>query len=245
MAGADEEGKKKALTYYKILAAVWFVLGAGLLILAIIATLNRDPDLFGPPYFIGGYIAGILGLIVALQCGFIAYKGPNATSNEDKKNLGSLIQFQYMTSFFLIFGCIVGLIMAGIGGIANSDELSSLNNTLAIVIMVGCIIGLVCSIGSICVVSTYGKYFGLIMKRSGRKGRMVMVNIHATGVNDSTVHPTGNSSRVNELQRENELIQQQIELQKQLNQQQQYGGGFTGGPPPPPAYTSDPVYPPR
>lgn len=155
-----------------------------------------------------------------------------------------------MLSMFMLMGCFIGTFLAGIGGFTFSSELSTLNKNLAIVILLGSILGLILTIGSLCLFCTYSKFFGVIMRR-GYRGRTVIINTHNPGSAStdpnifltSNAQSAANNAQISQLERQNQLLQQQLELQKQLNQQQQFGGGFSQ-PPPPPAYDSSSVYPP-
>ncbi|XP_045157705.1 uncharacterized protein LOC123523966 isoform X2 [Mercenaria mercenaria] len=222
---AEEEGREKALRLYKILACLLGLLGVGLLICGILAVTNTDSDSFGMPYFLGGFIVGIL------------------------------IQGQYILSMFTIMGCFIGCVSAGVGGLSSSgfddddEDEDGPKKTLAVIILVGCIGAIFLTIFSMCIVCTYSSYFGVVIQR-GRRGRMVFINnTGQTAGMPTTIHtttfqttPQTNSNQVSQLEAQNRLLQQQLELQRQLFQQQQqqqqqtqYSGGFYP-PPPPPSY---------
>lgn len=55
-----EEGRQKALGYYRILAGVMGLAATGLLICGIVAVTKYPEGGFGPPYYIGGFIGGVL-----------------------------------------------------------------------------------------------------------------------------------------------------------------------------------------
>ena len=170
--------------------------------------------------------------------------------------------------------CFIGCIFAGIGGISpgmssrydyddddNEKETEEKRKNLAIVILVGCILGLVLTIFSMKSVCTYGSYFGVIMRRN-RRGKMMLINSgRVPGEASTTNHgistiqmatsmpaPKLKSNRVENLERENQLLQQQLDLQKQLfdqqqqQQQQMQLQNQSAGVYPPPSY--DAVYPP-
>jgi len=56
----SEEGRKKAISQYRILAAVMGIAATALLICGILAVTQYPDGGFGPPYYIGGFIGGIL-----------------------------------------------------------------------------------------------------------------------------------------------------------------------------------------
>jgi hypothetical protein len=59
----SDEGKEKALRNYRILAVVLGILGATLLILGIVSVVKEnenDEDTFGPPFYVGGFVVGIM-----------------------------------------------------------------------------------------------------------------------------------------------------------------------------------------
>ncbi|KAL4222394.1 hypothetical protein ACF0H5_018433 [Mactra antiquata] len=265
MADGNEEGRAKALKYYKLMAVAQALLGIGMLVCGVVAAINQDEDVFGPPYFVGGFVVGIMALIAALLCSCIIAKAPGASSSVNKQELGCAMTGHYILSMFMIMGCFMGVVLAGIGGFGFSDhnDRSSLNKSLAVVILVGCIVGLFLTIGSLCIVCTYGRYFGIVIT-SGHRGRTVIINTNTTGnqivgMQPVTTHGavfqtdygmgmgTNQSQQISELEQQNRLLQQQLELQRQLNQAQQqqqpYGGGFQQ-PPPPPMYPGNAAYPP-
>ncbi|XP_045157701.1 uncharacterized protein LOC123523966 isoform X1 [Mercenaria mercenaria] len=252
---AEEEGREKALRLYKILACLLGLLGVGLLICGILAVTNTDSDSFGMPYFLGGFIVGILTLISAALCTCIFLKAPGADSDVKKRELACAIQGQYILSMFTIMGCFIGCVSAGVGGLSSSgfddddEDEDGPKKTLAVIILVGCIGAIFLTIFSMCIVCTYSSYFGVVIQR-GRRGRMVFINnTGQTAGMPTTIHtttfqttPQTNSNQVSQLEAQNRLLQQQLELQRQLFQQQQqqqqqtqYSGGFYP-PPPPPSY---------
>ncbi|XP_053395961.1 uncharacterized protein LOC123523965 [Mercenaria mercenaria] len=258
---AEEEGRAKAVKAYKILAGLFGLLGVGLLACGIAAVLNPGSQDFGLPYFIGGFIVGIMTLIAAAICTYVILKAPDADNELKKREVGCAIQGQYILAMFTIMGCFIGCVGAGLGGLSSSssyydddEEEDSPKKTLAIIILVGCIGAIFLTIFSMCVVCTYSSYFGVVIQR-GRRGRMVFINTGGSSTMSSTVHaatlqPTPHTSnQVDELEKQNRLLQQQLDLQKQIQQQQQqnqYSGGFYP-PPPPPSYGADgsaPEYPP-
>lgn len=59
-----DEGKEKAIRYYRIQAVVLGILGAVLLALGVVAVVKQSnyegDDTFGVPYFVGGFLVGIM-----------------------------------------------------------------------------------------------------------------------------------------------------------------------------------------
>ncbi|KAL4222395.1 hypothetical protein ACF0H5_018434 [Mactra antiquata] len=234
----NEEGRAKALKCYKLMAVVQALLGIGMLVCGVVAAKNPDEDSFGPPYFLGGFVIGIMALFAALVCTCIIVKARGAYNGVNKQELGCAMSGLFIFSMFMIMGCILGLAFAAVGGFGFSDhdDRSSLNKLLILVILVGCIVGLFLTIGSLCIVCIYGRYFGVVI-RSGRRQRTIIINTNMAG-QPGTTHTAAlaQSEQNSQLEEQNRLLQQQLELQIQLNQAQQqqksYGGGFQQPPPP-------------
>lgn len=264
----EEEGRAKALRYYRILAVVLGLIGVTQLSLGIVGVTKENSyggSTFGPPFYVGGFIVGILGLLSAGLCACVLFKA-DADSDVKKRELACTMHGQYAVSMFMIMGCFAGSVLAGIGGISDFGEPSEgeyyeTKKTLAVVILVLCIVALGVAIASLCVVCTYGAYFGVIIQNR-RGGRVVIwnntgtsgtVTMHTTaygmgGINSAPFNTTTygmntqNDEQIRNLQEQNRLLQQQLELQRQLNQQQQYSGGYY--PPPPASYGNQSAPPP-
>ena len=54
----SDEARAKAISLYRILAAIQILLGMGLLICGGFGTKYTGEDDFGPPYFLGGFLVG-------------------------------------------------------------------------------------------------------------------------------------------------------------------------------------------
>ncbi|XP_060556700.1 ALK tyrosine kinase receptor-like [Ruditapes philippinarum] len=179
------------------------------------------------------------------------------------------MQGQYILSMFTIMGCFIGCVSAGVGGFSSTsssfrdedEEDDGPKKTLALIILLGCIGAIFLTIFSMCIVCTYGSYFGVHIQR-GRRGRMVFINTNGqstmpTVFQTNTVQ-TGmhvNDAQISQLEAQNRLLQQQLDLQRQMfeqqqQQQQQQQTQYSTGvyPPPPPSYpgfsTTGPTAPP-
>ena len=159
-----------------------------------------------------------------------------------------------------LMGCFIGVVMAGVGGFGFRTSIfeeevphQGTIKGLAVAIIVGCILELAVSICGCCIICTYGSYFGVQMNRNRRA--VIMINqpngagtatiITNTGggfgLNDPYMFTTGVSfnnpgttnANVQALQEENRLLQEQLRLQRELNQQRNQPFGFQGQPPPP------------
>lgn len=154
-------------------------------------------------------------------------------------------------SMFLIMGCFMGVVMAGIGGFnaGFDDEINSNSQTLAGVIIGLCILVLAINVCGMCILCTYGTYFGVIIQRRYNRGVFVAQNMNGTTVvTMAGTNNTGafqNNPQVETLQAQNRLLQQQIELQQQMiNQQQQQQQAQYGFQQPPAYGMPSPAYPP-
>ena len=157
---------------------------------------------------------------------------------------------QYILGMIFFPLCVMGCVFAGTGGLSVSYTLRDENpdeeqvKAISASIIVGCLGCLAVNIFGMCLICTYGRYFGVHINQ--RRGRSVIVfnqantgtvfNQANTGTN---VFTTQNSTQVSSLQEQNRLLQMQIQLQQQQLQQQQQQF-----PPPPPSYGMDPAYPP-
>lgn len=251
--GADDEGRKKAVSLYRILAVIQVLLGIGLLTCGGLGTQYEEGD-FGPPFFLGGFIVGTLMVISALLCMCVGYKGSEAGNEIQRREVACGVMGQYILSLFTFMGCFIGLVFAGIGSCdAFDDECSPERDTIRYAIIGLVVVAILANIFSMYIVCTYGSYFGVVMTR-GRRGRMVMtINTTANTPVYRTQPVTGtytsdvgrNDARLQQLERENELLRRQLELQRQHNQNPPpYAGGY---PPPQPAtygFNTDPAFPP-
>lgn len=230
----EDEGKVKAHRNYRILAVVLGILGATLLIFGIVSVVREnenDEDTFGPPFYVGGFVVGIT------------------------------IQGQFMLSIFMIMGCFAGTVLAGVGGFGfshfreNKDYYYYVKQKYAAAILALCIISLFVTICSLCTLCTmYKSYFGVAI--NNRRGARVVIWTN-TGTGNAVItqtqtfgnYPTNatgfgmgsaSNDQIRQLQEQNRLLQEQLELQRQLQQNQNpqqnlYGGGYYP-PPPPPSY---------
>ena len=68
-----DEGREKALRFYKILAGLLGLLGIGLLTCGILAVQSKTYGGFGMPYFLGGFIVGIMVSHLFYNLSFISF----------------------------------------------------------------------------------------------------------------------------------------------------------------------------
>ncbi|XP_052247692.1 uncharacterized protein LOC127855845 isoform X2 [Dreissena polymorpha] len=200
------------------------------------------------------------GLLQALMCTYIVVKGPSSQENEIKKReFVCVMTVQYIVSAFHFAGCFVGFIMAGIGGFAISTSIFEKEipyqgtiKVLAAAIIVGCILELAVSIYGYCIICTYGVQMNrnrgaviMIHQPNGAGTATVITNTGGGfGLNDPYMFTTGGgfnnpgttNANVQALQEENRLLQEQLRLQRELNQQRNQPFGFQGQLPPPPSY---------
>ena len=160
---------------------------------------------------------------------------------------------QYILCMFIFMMCFMGLIFAGISSCDTwtTEDCPPERDIIRYCILALTACAIPINIFNMYIVCTYGSYFGVVMRR-GRRGRMVMSidttnrtgTIGITNANTFAVNNAFGDARTQQLQRENELLQRQLELQRQINQQNQPGG--TVPPPPPPnyGYSQDVAYPP-
>lgn len=154
----------------------------------------------------------------------------------------------------------MGIVMAGIGGFNTGfdDDIDSSAQTLAGTIIGLCGFVLLVNIYSMCILCTYGTYFGIVVNARGRQTVVMASNVDGTTVitmptatGYGTAGISGNpqtAADIEALQAQNRLLQQQIDLQQQLlNQQQQQQQQTQYGFSQPPTYgfsSADPAYPP-
>lgn len=176
---------------------------------------------------------------------------------------------QSIVSMFSLMGCFAGIVLAGVGGFGGfsssifSKEVKHQGTIkgLAAGIIVCCILVLGLNIFGMCIICTYGSYFGVQV--GNRRGRTVIMFNETNGAGTATLitntgglgygsthafqtqggfnNPGTTDASIRNLQEQNRLLQEQLRLQQELNQQrnQQFG------PPPPPSYGfSEPAYPP-
>ncbi|XP_052247673.1 uncharacterized protein LOC127855836 isoform X2 [Dreissena polymorpha] len=257
----EADARNAAIERYKIVAGLLGLLSVGLLIIGFISALKYPDNGRSPPYFIGGFTAGFLGLRQALMCTCIVVKGLYSQEDEIKKReLVCVMTGQNIVAMFQFMGCFIGVVMAGVGVFGFSTSIFEKEvphrdtiKGLAVAIIVGCILELAVSIWGICIICTYGSYFGVQMNRN--RGPVIMVNQpNGTGTatvitntgggfgsNDTYMFTTGGgfntpgttNANVQALQEENRLLQEQLRLQRDLNQQRNQPFGFQGQPSPP------------
>jgi len=165
---------------------------------------------------------------------------------------------QHILSMFLVMFCFGSCFLAGLGGMSEPSftaDLSKYNEsavkTLTIIIIVGSIAVLLLGVFGMCIVCTYGSYFGVQINQRGRAavirfnqgpdGTMFITSQSTLGYNSGlnttnmstgntfgntssqpTAFSTGGATGVHSLQEQNRLLQEQVRLQQQLlNQQQQ------------------------
>jgi len=153
---------------------------------------------------------------------------------------------QMILSMLLVLGCFTSFALAGIGEMfkpsSNADlsgfgeinkpsftaDRSKYNeravNTLTIIFIAGSVAVLLLDVFGMCIVCTYGGYFGVQIKN--RRGRRTVVVVKSQ---------MGGAADAESLQEQNRLLQEQVRLQQQLlnQQQQQQAGQFGYGMPPP------------
>ena len=151
------------------------------------------------------------------------------------------ISGQYVLCMFTIMLSFMGLLFAGMGSCStwgDDDDCSPERTTVRYAIMGLLVAAIGTAIVNIYVVSTYGSYFGVVI--SSVRRRHVMLAVGNTGVfaggegGMGVVNGglPGTDLRAQQLQRENELLQRQLQMQQQLNQQGQFGAFSTPRPPP-------------
>ena len=81
---------------------------------------------------------------------------------------------QYILSMFLVMGCFMSCVLAGIGGLNEPSFTADLSNynesavkTLTVAIIVGSIAVLLLDVFGICIVCAYGSYFGVQINDRG------------------------------------------------------------------------------
>ncbi|WAR05617.1 hypothetical protein MAR_020986, partial [Mya arenaria] len=176
------------------------LLSAGLLIIGIIAVSKYPDSGFGPPYFIGCFVVGCLGLIHALVCTFIAFKGGDIDNDDIKKRE---------------IGC--------------ADKVKTLSG----IIIAGCILTLGVNVFGMCIVCTYGSYFGVHIQNRQRGRAVITFGTTGTGTNTAFVTHTGGlqmggmgaNADIQTLQEQNRLLQENLRLQQELFNQQQRAQG--------------------
>ena len=155
---------------------------------------------------------------------------------------------QYILSMFTFGGCIFGIIFAAMGS-CNDYTFDYYycppeRDIIRYCIIAGVCVALVVNIVAMCTVCNYGKVFGVVMRR-GHRGRTVMsIDTSAGGQQSAQIGFAGgyaansfqinslggNDARMQQLARENELLQQNLALQRQLQQQQQNAGTLPPAP---------------
>ncbi|XP_052806173.1 uncharacterized protein LOC128235398 isoform X1 [Mya arenaria] len=220
---SEEEGRVVALKRYKILAGLMGLLTAGLLIMGIIAVTMYPENGFGPPYYLGCFIVGCLGLIHTMVSTRIVSKGGDIDNDDIKKReIQSTIKGHYALSIFLCIGCFFGIFFAVVslsGFVSGPDEPTGYEDkveALSGITIACCILTLGVNIFGIRIVITYGRYFG------------VHINDHRTGAAETTFDTqtgvlhndgTGTNAIIQSLTEENRLLQENLRLQQELNQQ--------------------------
>ena len=253
------EEQNKAVTQYRVIAGIQLVLGVGLVACGGIGTqYTNEYDVI--PYYIGGFISGIMILGGGALCLYIGIKGADNKPGEEKsKEVACAVMTQYILSMFTFGTCIFGMIFAGMGSCEDYNYFYDYTcpperDIIRYCIIVGIVIALIVNIVSMCTVCAYGKIFGVVMRR-GHRGRTVMsIDTSANGARTAQAQLGlasnyaantfqvnsfgGNEARMQQLARENELLQQNLELQRQLQQRQQQNTDPAYPPPPPYNYAT-------
>ncbi|WAR11533.1 hypothetical protein MAR_025713 [Mya arenaria] len=232
----ETTGIERARRRHGYLAGVMAVLGIILLICGLLGALiyNKVDTI---PYYVGGFSAGPLALIMSLASILISKCG--SSNSSESSAMKHVLGAQWALSLFLVFGCFVGIVFASVGGIADSayegDPVVA-NKTIAVITLIACIITIIASIGSICLYCCYGHEFGLDTgKRSSKRRRRTFIDDNVVGPSPSSqgtertsVHSIPTLPRTSQsetdmlsLQEQNRLLKEQIILQKKLQQQQQ------------------------
>ena len=241
---ADREGRAKAFRFYRFLAVIQFLLGVALIFGGYKGTQHAG-EVFGPPFYIGGFIVGPLMLLSALIGFCIVCKGFDESNEIRRNEVKGCVSCHHVTAAFVFMGCLPSLMFTAMNfGCSFDDDCSSERDHIRYAIIAGIVVAILTGIFSMFIVCTYGKYFGFIIT-SGRRRMIVTLDDHhlAGGpmYGSDLAHATQmglggsqNSPRMQQLARENELLQQQLELQKQIGQQQPLNTGVGYPPPPPP-----------
>ena len=147
---------------------------------------------------------------------------------------------QYSLAMFAFMFCFIGLIFAGLGACSSyrEDVCKPERDTVRYAIVGLLVAAVLANILSIYIVCTYGSFFGVVLTQ-GRRGRAILIldQPHGAGITTDTLATNNlgvNVGGMQQLQRQNELLQQQLQLQQQLNQQNQFGRAYLI--PPPPSY---------
>ena len=156
----------------------------------------------------------------------------------------------YVLAIINFFGCFIGVILAAVSGCDASmnDVCNPRKADLRYSILAGCLLAVLSSIFTIYHARSYGGLFGLVMRTRGKRRVIMKIDTTCSATTNNTptsgnpVAPvttqataTANNNRNNErmeqLERENELLQRQLQLQKELNEHQQRGGLYPAPPP--------------
>ena len=242
---SSEEGRKKAIRLYRALAVIQLLLGAFLLACGSLGTQYGDEN-FGPPFYLGGFIVGALMLLSALLCMCIGSKGSDFNNEIRRNEAAACVSCHNVTAMLTFMGCFMGLIFAGISSCGSFyDECSPERDNIKYAIIGGIVAAILTNIYSIYILCTYGRYFGVLIT-AGRRHAMV-VTVQNTPYASTPIHGThivaglptglgssaGNDARLQQLERENQLLQRRLELQQQFNQQSPPHPHTRAGYPPP------------
>ncbi|XP_052806133.1 uncharacterized protein LOC128235363 isoform X2 [Mya arenaria] len=211
------------------------LLTAGLLIMGIIAVTMYPENGFGPPYYLGCFIVGCLGLIHTMVSTRIVSKGGDIDNDDIKKReIQSTMKRHYVLSILLCMACFIGIFFAGVGGFPGfgsgineptgyEDKVKALSG----ITIAGCILTLGVGIFGACTVSTYGRYFGVHV--NGHRTVAAGTTFGTEGMGTNTNYATqtgalynggtGTNAIIQSHTEENRLLQENLRLQQELNQQ--------------------------
>lgn len=120
---------------------------------------------------------------------------------------------------FMVMGCVVGCVFAGLGGLSDSQ----IGNNRAIrslsIVLLTCYLILVL-IWTISVILAYMYGITLHGKRVHAQPERSSARVHIATANIFTVDTNSRGSEVRELKQQNRLLQQQVSVQQQLLEQQ-------------------------
>ena len=243
------EGRQKAFRYYRFLAVFQFLLGVGLLVCGYLGTKYASEDAFGIPFYIGGFIVGALMLLNGCIGFKIVCKGFDEGNEMRQNELQGCMTCQHVTNMFGFMGCFMGVMWTGVLGCMS--DCSEEEENVRYAILAGIAAAILFNIISMYTVCTYGKYFGFIIT-SHRRAVIVMGNQHNSMFDselDTGLGGSRGNARMQQLRRENEMLQQQLELQRQVGQPSPVHTGVGIAPPPPPpatyGFTAGPPPPPN
>ncbi|XP_052099234.1 uncharacterized protein LOC127733858 [Mytilus californianus] len=119
MADSTQQGSESMQVFqrFKIIGVLDVILASSLLICGIVGAIYGDGGYFGPPYFVGSFVTGVIFLLKGIYLINLYKKGTSGAT--------ALAQLLSCSTAIIMFGfmsCLVGIALSSISGVYSSCD---------------------------------------------------------------------------------------------------------------------------